>query len=130
MNHVALTTILIFSLLFFSSSAFAEINSNDPQKGSNQLNPLNNPSSEPSTMGPVMQPQFNFGMPAQSNADPEYVAQQKMVEGMTTAYNWVSLNTSRFSEGCKTNKDDLIKEISKVVQSSQEAATTCRRFDL
>lgn len=73
---------------------------------------------------------FNMGLPQQSSADPSYVAEQIMIEGMTTAYNWVSLNTQRFSEGCKTDKDALIMEITDVLKSSQEAATACQRFEL
>ena len=98
------------------------------QQSSNNQSKDGQPQQANYTQGMVMQPQFNFGMTQSSNADPEYVAQQKMVEGMTTAYNWISLNSTRFSSGCKTSKDDLIKEIASVVSSSQEASSVCEQF--
>jgi len=71
---------------------------------------------------------FDIGMPEWSSAGPEYVAQQKMIENMTTAYNWVALNTARFADGCKTNKEGLVSEITSVIQQAQEASKACQRF--
>ncbi|MCX6804028.1 MAG: hypothetical protein NTY48_05690 [Candidatus Diapherotrites archaeon] len=106
-------------------------NYQSPQQNNNQNQPYNNNQQQNDTsQNGMMQPQNNFGMPSSSSADPEYVAQQKMVEGMTTAYNWISLNTTHFSNGCKTDKDALITEIAGVVQSSQEASNVCQRFSL
>ncbi|MFA6268769.1 MAG: hypothetical protein WCW13_01490 [archaeon] len=103
-------------------------NNQKSQPYNNQNQQSNNNQQNNSPQDGMMQPQSNFGMPSSSSADPEYVAQQKMVEGMTTAYNWISLNTTHFSEGCKANKDDLIKEITGVVQNSTEASNICQRF--
>jgi len=47
---------------------------------------------------------LNLGMPSSSFADPEYVGQQKMLKSMTTAYNWIALNSAKFASGCKDSK--------------------------
>jgi hypothetical protein len=73
---------------------------------------------------------FDFGLPNLSSADPEYVAKQKMVEGMTNAYTWVSMNSARFSDGCKNDKASLVRELSNIIQQAQEASTACKRFEL
>lgn len=71
---------------------------------------------------------FDLGMPQQSFADPEYVAQQKMVESMTTAYNWIALNSSRFAKGCKEDRDALVSEIAAVINTAQETSSVCSMF--
>ncbi|MDO8648102.1 MAG: hypothetical protein Q7R70_06880 [Candidatus Diapherotrites archaeon] len=71
----------------------------------------------------------DFGIPQQSFASPEYVAQERMLESMTTAYNWITLNSSRFAQGCKTDKPALITEITTVLSKAQETSTVCKTFE-
>ncbi len=67
----------------------------------------------------------DFGIFDMSIADPEYVGQEKIIENMTAAYNWISLNSARFADGCKNDKDSLVLEMSTVISQSQEASDVC-----
>jgi len=70
----------------------------------------------------------DFGMPS-SVADPEYVAQQKFAEAMTTAYTWISTNSTDFIKGCKEDRDGLVQKLNFVIQQAQETSTACKRFE-
>lgn len=72
--------------------------------------------------------QFNSGVPDTSFASSEYMAQQKMIDGMTTAYNWISLNSAKFVEGCKGDRSALYSELSGIMAQAQDASTICARF--
>lgn len=77
-----------------------------------------------------MQPSgsFDLGIPQQSFASPEYVAQEKMIESMTTAYNWIALNSARFAEGCREDRPSLVSEITAMLGKAQETSTVCENF--
>ncbi|MBI5553529.1 MAG: hypothetical protein HY917_02200, partial [Candidatus Diapherotrites archaeon] len=74
-------------------------------------------------------PGFDFGVPEFSSADPEYVAQEKMTENMTVAYNWIAENSLQFVQGCKTGREELIGQLSAVMAQSQETSGLCTRLE-
>ncbi|MEK6957844.1 MAG: hypothetical protein AABW99_02605 [archaeon] len=70
----------------------------------------------------------DFGMPSGSFADPDYVAQEKMIESMTVAYNWIALNSTKFASGCGTDKPALAAELVGVIQAAQETSKVCTQL--
>ncbi|HIH09565.1 MAG TPA: hypothetical protein HA254_02735, partial [Candidatus Diapherotrites archaeon] len=72
---------------------------------------------------------FDIGLPESSFADTEYVGQQRMMESMTSAYNWISSNSSSFAQGCVGDKAALVSTLTGVIKQSQEASTVCSRLD-
>src|SRR3989344_8881326 len=72
---------------------------------------------------------FDLGLPESSAADPEYIAQEKFVDEMTTVYTWVAANSTQFVHGCRENREQLITTINSVIVQAQEASTVCRQFE-
>jgi hypothetical protein len=116
--------VVLAIIVIFGSFAFA-------QEAEQAVGSSGSASSTPTQSQGLMPVQTNtvdFGMPQQSFASPEYVAQEKMLESMTTAYNWISLNSSRFAQGCKEDRPALVSEISNVLSRAQETSTVCSTF--
>src|SRR3989344_2744465 len=72
---------------------------------------------------------FDLGLPESSAADPEYIAQEKFVDEMTTVYTWVAANSTQFVQGCRENRAQLITTINSVIEQAQEASTVCKLFE-
>ena len=72
---------------------------------------------------------FDMGLPESSAADPEYVAQEKFIEEMTTVYTWIASNSGEFVQGCKSDREALVASMVSVIQNAQETSTTCKRFE-
>ncbi|MCR4368811.1 MAG: hypothetical protein NUV67_02795 [archaeon] len=71
---------------------------------------------------------FDMGLPQSSAAEPEYIAQQKFVDEMTTVYTWIASNSTDFIQGCREDREALITSVSQVVGQAQEASTVCAEF--
>jgi len=72
---------------------------------------------------------FDLGLPQFSFADPEYVGEEKMTENLTAAYAWVSQNSTRFPEQCKTDKAVLVADLVGVIEGAQETSSVCVRLE-
>jgi len=107
--------LVAFFMLFFSGFGIAQFEGSATPTQSQGL-------------APVQTNIVDFGIPQQSFASPEYVAQEKMIESMTTAYNWISLNSARFAQGCTEDRTALVSEISAVLSKAEETSTVCATF--
>ena len=72
---------------------------------------------------------FDLGLPDSSAADPEYIAQEKFVDEMTTVYTWIASNSTQFVSGCRENREQLITTVNSVIQQAQETSSVCRQFE-
>ncbi|HZX20303.1 MAG TPA: hypothetical protein VFF13_04795 [archaeon] len=72
---------------------------------------------------------FDLGLPESSAADPEYIAQEKFVDEMTTVYTWIAANSTQFVSGCRENREQLVTTINSVIQQAQETSTVCKLFE-
>lgn len=72
---------------------------------------------------------FGINMPQTSAADPEFVAQEKFTEEVTSVYNWIASNGTEFIQGCKGDRAALVSRLGDVIKNAQETSNVCRQFE-
>lgn len=100
----------------------------NPGLSNNNGNNNNMPKQNPNFNNKPNQPQNEFNMPKSLLADPEFVGRQRMIENLTDVYNWIALNSTKFSTGCKEDRAMLTQDLISVIKNSQETSDVCSTF--
>ncbi len=125
---ILLIFFILVILLQFIGGVFAETS----QQGTYETQPIENPSKEIVLDNkPQMNngPNLDFGLPFSSFANPEYVAQQKFMEGMTAVYMWIYSNSNDFITKCEKNKEELVSKVVSIVNGAEETSDICKKFE-
>jgi len=85
--------------------------------------------SQNTSQGLDVQVGFDLGLPESSAADPEYIAQERFVDEMTTVYTWIAANSTQFVSGCREDRAQLVTTINSVISQAQETSTVCKLFE-
>lgn len=121
---------ILFMLLLIVGGVFAVDVTSSESSETTQLVNESNQSIGPAVKSPMkIGSNLDFGMPFSSFADPEYVAQQKFMEGMTAVYMWIYANSGEVIQKCTDNKEELVSKIGTIITEAQETSEVCKKFE-